>query len=323
MTGMPTQEDYEKFSDRDPGSRRQSCIQSENEEIFRQVLRNVANGQPLTSPSKKSGHERKNTTVSAPAKFTPGTPSELPSGGVSVASPPNQLINQHSLGLRVDVSELSHSRRTPIVQDNLVHLTTPTSLQRIGLLNRNPSTTRSNSREAATGAYQISPLAPNGNSRAIQSISSIAYPDPNASLSRSSSGSSSGNGLLEALRRVQEGSPTPHAKTSIQQQRIITQTPLSQRSVSPIYGPLEFHPIPEEVQKVRSNWLNQLTGPNGQPTVEGMLHPANIPFIETCHLTNRANNGVVCITNVSLMEMASHYLQTVDMDVMLTFFFFI
>ncbi|KAF3061262.1 putative rna rnp-1 protein [Daldinia childiae] len=256
MTGMPMQEDYDRVA----SDRRQSCaIKSENEEVFRQVLHNVANGLPTTSPNQKGGHKRKNTTVSAPPNMTLDKSPTVLRGRTGLTSSQSQIISQGGSSSAVDLIGLSRGRQTPIVQGNLVQFTTPTSLQR--------------------------------------SIIRLS-----ATTSGSSSGSSSGNGLLESLRKAQSASPTPLTTELIQQRQTLVKSPSSQRSslrsTSPIYGPLEFLPIPEEIQKLRSDWLNHLTGPNGQPTVENMLHSSNMPFVETCHLAERSNHGIVCISNI-------------------------
>ncbi|KAI2781366.1 hypothetical protein F4815DRAFT_444545 [Daldinia loculata] len=290
MTGMPMQEDYDRVA----GDRRQSCtIQSENEEVFRQVLHNVANGLPTTSPDQKGGHKRKNTTVSAPPMTLDTSPTLL-RGRTGITSSQSQIIGQ------VDAMGLSRGRQTPIVQGNLAQFTTPTSIQRVGILDRNPSGGQSHNGTTPTRTRRISPLAPPGSHSATRSAQSIVR--LNTTTSGSSSSSSSGNGLLESLRKTQTASPTPLTRELIQQRQALVKSPSSQRSslrsTSPIYGPLEFLPIPEEIQKLRSDWLNQLTGPNGQPTVEDMLHSSNMPFVETCHLAERSNHGIVCISNI-------------------------
>ncbi|KAI0848179.1 hypothetical protein F5Y00DRAFT_262815 [Daldinia vernicosa] len=300
MTGMPMQEDYDRVA----GDRRQSCtIQSENEEVFRQVLHNAANGLPTTSPpSEKGGHKRKNTTVSAPPNMTLDTSPTVLRGRTGITSSQSLTFGQGSLGSAVDLTGLSRGRQTPIVQGNLTQFTTPTSIQRVGLLDRNHSGGRSHDSTTPTRTRRISPLAPPGSHSAAQPVQSIVRTHTHTTSSGSSSGSSSGNGLLESLRKAQQSSPTPLTRELIQQRQALVKSPSSQRSslrsTSPIYGPLEFHPIPEEAQKLRSDWLNRLTGPTGQPIVEDMLHSSNMPFVETCHLAERSNNGIVCITNI-------------------------
>ncbi|KAI1474638.1 hypothetical protein F4774DRAFT_422173 [Daldinia eschscholtzii] len=102
--------------------------------------------------------------------------------------------------------------------------------------------------------------------------------------------------------RAQSATPTPQTRALIRQHQGLDTSPdsqdLSRRSVSPIYGPLEFLPVPEEVRQFRSDWLNHLTGPSGQPTVEEMLHSKNMPFVETCLLAERSNNGIICLSNI-------------------------
>ncbi|KAI0384542.1 hypothetical protein F5Y04DRAFT_248554 [Hypomontagnella monticulosa] len=73
-----------------------------------------------------------------------------------------------------------------------------------------------------------------------------------------------------------------------------------QEQAVPSHGPLNFDPVSEHVQRQRSAWLNQLTGANGRPSVQDILHPENVPFIETARLAEpTTNHGVICIGNVS------------------------
>ncbi|KAI0112893.1 hypothetical protein F4814DRAFT_449343 [Daldinia grandis] len=296
MTGMPMQEDYDRVAN---DRRQPRTIRSENEEVFRQVLHNVANGLPTTSPDQNTIHKRKKTTVSAPPKMTLGTSPTAPEGRTDTASSQSQMVGQGSLGQAVNTMEHSRGRRTPIVQGNLTHLITPTSIQRVGLLDRNPSADQSNDSATPIRTRRISPLAPPGSHSATRSAQHIVR--VNTTTSGSFSDSSSGNGLLESLRKAQVAPPTPLTGEMIQQQALVKSPGsqlLSLRSTSPIYGPLEFPPIPEEAKKFRSNWLNQLTGANGKPTVEDMLRSSNMPFVETSHLAERSNSGLICISNI-------------------------
>ncbi|KAI1472322.1 uncharacterized protein F4812DRAFT_454135 [Daldinia caldariorum] len=286
--GMRTQEDHARYVERG----QPNTLQNENAAVFRQVLQNVANGLPptstsnsaSTSPSQKGVHKRKNTTVSAPPKMTEeGSPALL-----------------RGRTMEVDVAGMSRGPGTPVVQENLVQFVTPTSTQRVGLLCRNPSNSRNNTSPTTGRTRQISPLAPAGSHSAHSSMQSIV--NPNDALAGSSSDSSSANGLLEAVMRAQSATPTPQTRALIRQHHGLAKSPTSQastlRSPSPIYGPLEFLPVPDEIRKIRSDWLNRLVGPHGQPTVEEMLHAKNMPFVETCYVAERCNNGIVCISNI-------------------------
>ncbi|KAI1092840.1 hypothetical protein F5B19DRAFT_452971 [Rostrohypoxylon terebratum] len=63
-------------------------------------------------------------------------------------------------------------------------------------------------------------------------------------------------------------------------------------------GPLEFLPVPAEVRKNRSQMLNQLTGPDGRPSIRDISHPYYVPFAEKLRNLQQSNAGVVCITNI-------------------------
>ncbi|KAI1803706.1 hypothetical protein F4811DRAFT_571866 [Daldinia bambusicola] len=302
--GLHTEEDYVQCLERG----KPTTLRNENAAVFKQVLQNVANGLPLTStsasatssPSQKGVHKRKNTAVSAPPKMTQEGSPEMLRGRTMAASAPSQLAGQDNPGPAVDVADMSRRRGTPVVQGNLVQFTTPTSTQRVGLLCRNPSNSRNNTSPTTGIIRQINPLVPAGSHSAHSSMQSNV--NPNGTLTRSSSGSSSGNGLLEAVMRAQSATPTPQARALIRQHHGLAKSPTSYtstlRSASPIYGPLEFLPVPDEIRKTRSDWLNRLVGPHGQPTVEEMLHANNMPFIEACHLAERCNNGIICISNI-------------------------
>ncbi|KAL7621197.1 hypothetical protein AAE478_008514 [Parahypoxylon ruwenzoriense] len=68
--------------------------------------------------------------------------------------------------------------------------------------------------------------------------------------------------------------------------------------LSPVYGPLNFAPVPDSLCQLRSFQLNNLAGFSGRPTLEALLHPCNIPFVETCRLSHPVNYGVVHISNI-------------------------
>ncbi|KAI1392184.1 uncharacterized protein F4822DRAFT_441250 [Hypoxylon trugodes] len=104
--------------------------------------------------------------------------------------------------------------------------------------------------------------------------------------------------LLDYLHKMAAKSDPELIKSIVKYQQPIDDENDMALQVAGAYGPLEFTPPTEEIQSQRSQWLNDLAGVDGHPSVQKIIHPDMIPFTEAFRDSKMGAAGVICINNI-------------------------